>query len=71
MIASRLVSVAAMGIVSLAAFSSCRKPIPTAPDREAIATTVTAYYEALAKGDRRAAMALLAPDAQILESGHR
>ena len=52
-------------------FASCRKPIPTAPDREAIATTVSAYHAALVKGDRAAAMALLAPDAQILESGHR
>ena len=50
---------------------SCRKPIPTAPDREAIATTVSAYHDALAKGNRAAAMALLMPDAQILESGHR
>ena len=50
---------------------SCRKPMPTAPDREAIATTVSAFHDALAKGDRGAAMALLAPDAQILETGHR
>ncbi|MBA3881230.1 MAG: nuclear transport factor 2 family protein [Chthoniobacterales bacterium] len=51
--------------------SSCRKPIPTAPDREAIATTVTAFHDALAKGDRAAVLALLAPDAQIVETGHR
>lgn len=50
---------------------SCRKPIPTAPDRDSIAATVTAFHDALAKGDRRAALALLAPDAQILETGHR
>ena len=67
MITSRLVLVAAICL----AVSSCRKPIATAPDREAIATTVTAYHEALAKGDRGAALALLAPDAQILETGHR
>ena len=51
--------------------SSCRKPIPTAPDREAIATTVAAFHDALAKGDRKAVLALLTPDVQILESGHR
>ena len=53
------------------AISSCRKPIPTAPDREAIATTVATFHDALAKGDRKAALGLLAPDVQILESGHR
>jgi ketosteroid isomerase-like protein len=57
--------------VTLCLFTSCRRPIPTAPDREAIATTVAAYHDALAKGDRNAALALLAPDVQILETGHR
>ena len=66
-VASSLISCA----IIAASLSSCRKPIPTAPDREAIATTVAAYHDALAKGDRRAALALLAPDAQILEGGHR
>jgi ketosteroid isomerase-like protein len=57
--------------VALVAFSSCRRPIPTAPDREAIASTVAAFHDALAKGDRKAALALLSPDVQILETGHR
>ena len=57
--------------IAAAALSSCRRPIPTAPDREAIATTVAAFHDALAKGDRKAALALLAPDVQILETGHR
>lgn len=56
---------------TLASLGSCRRPIPTAPDREAIATTVSKFHEALANGDRAAAMSLLAPDAQILETGHR
>ena len=60
-----------LGLVAAVAIVSCRRPIPTAPDREAIATTVTAFHEALAGGDSAAAMALLAPDAQVLESGHR
>ena len=40
-----------------------------APDAQIIAT-VEAFHDALKKGDRGAAMALLAPDAQILEGGH-
>lgn len=50
---------------------ACRRPIPPAPDRDAIAATVQSFHDALARGDRAAAMALLADDAQILESGHR
>ena len=57
-------------IIALAVLGSCRRPIPTAPDREAITNTVSAFHEALAKGDRGAVLNLLAPDAQILESGH-
>src|SRR3712207_6785894 len=53
------------------ALNSCRRPIPPAPDRDAIAATVQGFHEALARGDRAAAMSLLADDAQILESGHR
>jgi ketosteroid isomerase-like protein len=51
--------------------TSCRKPIPTAPDRADIATIVSAFHTALERGDRDGAMSLLADDAQILESGHR
>ena len=40
-----------------------------APDPQ-IAATVDAFHDALKKGDRAAVMALLAPDAQILEGGH-
>ena len=58
-------------LVGLFLLASCRKPIPTAPDREAIATSVNAFHEALTRGDREAALALLTPDAQILETGHR
>ena len=58
-------------LLSFAAITSCRRPLPTAPDREAIATTVTAFHDALAKGDGASAMSLLATDAQIVESGHR
>ena len=66
---SRLVLVVCA--VALTPLASCRKPIATAPDREEIANTVAAYHAALSNGDRAAALALLAPDAQILESGHR
>ncbi|MFN2507414.1 MAG: DUF4440 domain-containing protein [Chthoniobacterales bacterium] len=63
--------ITALLTAALAALPGCRRPIPTAPDREAIAKTVNAFHEALAKGDRSAALALLSPDAQILENGHR
>lgn len=39
------------------------------PDPQ-IAAAVEAFHAALKNGDRAAAMALLAPDAQILEGGH-
>ncbi len=55
----------------LIALASCHKPLPTAPDRDAVAGAVSGFHDALAKGDRAAALALLAPDAQILESGDR
>lgn len=55
----------------LCCLSACRKPIPAARDREAIAETVSAFHKALEDGDGKAAMALLAPDAQVLEMGVR
>ena len=60
-------------IVGLAAVAlpSCRRPFPTAPDREAIVQTQQAFHHALAQGEREAAMDLLAPDAEILEMGAR
>src|SRR5438094_622123 len=39
-------------------------------DRAAIVAAVEGFQGALAQGDRAAALALLAPDAAILESGH-
>ncbi|MFN2477393.1 MAG: nuclear transport factor 2 family protein [Chthoniobacterales bacterium] len=51
--------------------TSCQRPIPAASDREAIAAAVNGFHDALAKGDEAAALALLAEDAQILESGER
>lgn len=40
-----------------------------AADSAAVAATVTAYHDALARGDSAAALRLLASDAVILESG--
>ena len=40
-----------------------------APEAEAIAATVNQFHAALLRGDRTAALDLLAPDAVILESG--
>ena len=51
--------------------TSCRRPIPPAPERESIAATVAAFHDALAKGDTRAATDLLADDVQVLENGER
>ena len=42
---------------------------PTHPDAEAVAAVIEAYHDALASGDGEAALALLAEDAVILESG--
>ena len=42
----------------------------TQPPDPAIAAAVEAFHAALKKGDTAAVMALLAPDAQILEGGH-
>lgn len=55
----------------LALLPSCRRPLPTAPDRVAIVQTQQAFHHALAEGDSAAAMALLAPDAEVLEMGVR
>jgi ketosteroid isomerase-like protein len=41
------------------------------PDSAAVAGTVSAFHQALAAGDSAAALALLAPDVTILESGGR
>ncbi|HEX8678421.1 MAG TPA: hypothetical protein VF683_00550, partial [Chthoniobacterales bacterium] len=57
--------------LSAVTMTSCRKPIPPAPDRDAIAATVQGFHDALKNGDRAAALSFLADDAQILESGHR
>jgi ketosteroid isomerase-like protein len=63
---------AAAGLLYGALFMvSCRRPIPTATDRDSIAATVNAFHEALARGDENAAADLLAADAQVLESGVR
>lgn len=58
-------------VATVLALASCRRPFPTAPDREAIVQTQQAFHRALAKGDHAAAMALLAPDAEVLEMGVR
>jgi ketosteroid isomerase-like protein len=46
-----------------------RAPAAAAADSADAATTVTRFHQALARGDSAAALALLAPDATILESG--
>jgi ketosteroid isomerase-like protein len=58
-------------LILTVATTSCRRPIPPAADRDAIAQTVNTFHEALERGDQSAVLSLLAPDAQILESGVR
>lgn len=58
-------------VCACACASSCRQPIPPAPERDLIAATVDAFHEALAKGDTHAATDLLADDVQVLENGER
>jgi ketosteroid isomerase-like protein len=41
------------------------------PDSAAVAAAVNRFHAALAAGDSAAALALLAPDAEVLESGDR
>lgn len=50
---------------------AARLPAQTAPatDSAAVAATVQAFHDALARGDSAAALRLLAPDVVILESG--
>lgn len=62
---------AALWLIALALISSCQKPIPPAPERDAIIETVNAFHAALERGDSVAALDLLAPDAQVLEMGTR
>ena len=42
---------------------------PTPRDSAAVAAVVGGFHDALARGDSAAALALLAPDVRILESG--
>jgi ketosteroid isomerase-like protein len=50
-------------------YVSSRSSVNSSPDSAAIAGVVNDYHEALSTGDSARALQLLAPDAQILESG--
>ena len=60
---------ALLALTSLVLATALVASASVAPDPQ-IAATVDAFHDALKKGDRTAVMALLAPDAQILEGGH-
>ena len=60
---------ALLALASLVLATAAVASASEAPDPQ-IAATVDAFHDALTKGDRAAVMALLAPDAQILEGGH-
>lgn len=57
------------GIVLLLLLATPRAALGQGADREAVIATIQAFHEALARGDSAAALALLAPDLQVLESG--
>ena len=57
-------ALAALLVARVAAAAETQTPDP------AIAAAVEAFHAALKKGDSAAVMALLAPDAQVLEGGH-
>lgn len=57
-------------VVALTLLAGFTRPAPAqTPDQQAVAAVVRAFHDALARGDSLAALALLAPDALILESG--
>lgn len=57
-------------ISTAAALMLCTSAVAATPDESAnVGFTVEAFHNALAHGDGKAAMKLLAPDAVILESG--
>ena len=60
---------ALLALTSLVLATAAAVAAEEAPDPQ-ITATVDAFHDALKKGDRAAVMALLAPDAQILEGGH-
>ena len=69
-----LIALAAAGLALLAAAvpAAAQDPMPhqaTSTDSAAVAAVVHAFHAALERGDGEAAMALLAPDAVVLESG--
>ena len=62
-------NIALLTLVSLTLVGAAFATGEEAPDPQ-IAAAVDGFHDALKKGDRAAVMALLAPDAQILEGGH-
>ena len=65
-----LMTTAGLFAALLAPHSTPRLPVaPTASDSAVIVAVVEAFHAALAAGDSAGALALLAPDAVILESG--
>ena len=49
-----------LAVVAAFVIASCRRPIPAAPDRDAIAATVQGFHDAVTNGDRAAAMGPIA-----------
>ena len=64
---SRFVAV----VMGLALIVSCAAKKSTAEDEADIKAAIESFYAAVKKGDSKAAMAMLAPDASFVESGRR
>ena len=69
-LSSRFSVLASALLVALAPVSLRAQSVPaTRADSSAVVAAVTAFHAAMERGDSLAAMALLAPDVEVLESG--
>ena len=66
---SLLVLATSLSVALAPASRRVQAALPARTDSTAVAAVVAAFHAAVDKGDSLAAMSLLAPDAQVLESG--
>lgn len=61
----------ALVAVLAVAFSACAPKRSTATDEADVTAAIESFYAAMKKGDPKAAMVMIAPDAMFVESGRR
>jgi len=61
----------ALVLVLAVALSACAPKRSTATDEADVQAAIESFYAAMKKGDPKAAMAMIAPDAEFVESGRR